>query len=242
MGINRLSAPSSSPAGIGDWTAVVNQLAALVLDKEEPVRVSGSNVLKGAFFNVGGVLYVADADTAISGTASDYVKITPAGATASAAFVASLSGVAWNSTYKGYYDGSGNLYVLDRVTAPMKQASEAGDYIIPGFFDRDGVSLDSATVEKVYEIKSPCSGTIRVSFSIYCGVEESTAYARIYKNGVAFGTARSQGLGSSSYYEDLAFTLGDLIQIYGYVTPLVAATVNKISLSSNGCGTLRTLL
>jgi hypothetical protein len=31
--------------------------------------------------------------------------------------VASLSGVAWNDTYKGYYDGSGNLYIFNEAKA-----------------------------------------------------------------------------------------------------------------------------
>jgi hypothetical protein len=117
MAINRIAAPSSSPSAVSDYSAIVAQLAALVLDKEQPVRVSGSNVLAGSMFNIGGVMYIANADTAISGTASDYVKITPAGATASAAFVADLTGVTWNASYKGYYDASGNLYIFDEAKA-----------------------------------------------------------------------------------------------------------------------------
>jgi hypothetical protein len=113
MAITKLAAPGSVPASIADWSAVVAQLSALVMDKEAPFRISGSSVLKGSLFNIGGVLYVADDDTAISGTASDIVQLSPSGATVTAAFVADLTGVSWNAAYKGYYDDAGNLYVFD---------------------------------------------------------------------------------------------------------------------------------
>ncbi len=116
MAINRIAAPlATSPATFA--TPVVNQLASNILDHELPERIIGTNVVEGARFNIGGVEYVADADTAITGTASDYVKITPSGDTASAAYVADLTGVTWNPSYKGYYDTSGNLYVFDEVKA-----------------------------------------------------------------------------------------------------------------------------
>ena len=116
MAINRIVAPlATSPATFA--TPVVNQLASNILDHELPERIIGTNVVDGARFNIGGVEYVADADTAITGTASDYVKITPSGATASAAYVADLTGVTWNPSYKGYYDTTGNLYVFDELKA-----------------------------------------------------------------------------------------------------------------------------
>jgi hypothetical protein len=62
-------------------------------------------------------VYRADADEAITGTASKYVRITPAGASASAAYVSSLAGVSWNNQYNGYYDASGNLYIFDESRA-----------------------------------------------------------------------------------------------------------------------------
>ena len=117
MAINKISAPGSSPSGSADWTAVVSLLAALVADKENPIRISGSNVVRGALFSVGGSLYLADSDTAISGTASDYVKLVASGTTVAASFVADLTGVSWNAASKGYYDASGNLYVFDEARA-----------------------------------------------------------------------------------------------------------------------------
>lgn len=79
--------------------------------------IQGSNVVKGALFNIQGVLYTADSDTAITGTSSDFVKITPSGATATASYVASLAGVSWSDSHLGYYDASDNLYVFDERKA-----------------------------------------------------------------------------------------------------------------------------
>jgi hypothetical protein len=130
MAINRVLAPNASHTGPNNLSEIIAQLAALVNDKEQPARISGSYVLQGAFFNVGGVLYLADSNTAISGTASPYVKLTPSGATAAASFVADLTGVTWNVTYKGYYDGSGNLYVFySQGIIETGSARNAGKYI-----------------------------------------------------------------------------------------------------------------
>jgi hypothetical protein len=114
MAINKVPFPASVPAAVGDYQKQNALIAALVGQVDGAQKVVGSNVVKGAVFNVGGTLYLAADDTAISGVASDYVKLTPSGdtLTLAAAFVATLSGVAWNSEYKGYYDGSGNLYVF----------------------------------------------------------------------------------------------------------------------------------
>lgn len=115
--LNLLEFPEDPALTGADWSKAVAMLARIILDSEGPYRISGSNVLRGSLFNVGGAVYVADSDTAISGTASPYVKITPAGTVASAAFVANLSGVSWNDAYNGYYDASGNLYVFDEMKA-----------------------------------------------------------------------------------------------------------------------------
>ena len=119
MPINKITSPSEVPAAIADYTAQNNLIEALLLAAQGAQRIVGSNVAKGAIFYVGGTTYKADADTAITGTASDYVKLTPSvdGLTLAASYVASLSGVAWNSTYNGYYDASGNLYVFDELKA-----------------------------------------------------------------------------------------------------------------------------
>lgn len=114
MAIDRITGPSALPITTADYQAQNALIAVNALQGVTPF--SGGNILKGAVFNIGGVLYKATSNTAISGTASPYVKITAAGATASAAYVASLAGVVWNDTYNGYYDGV-NLVVFDEGLA-----------------------------------------------------------------------------------------------------------------------------
>lgn len=113
MALNLITAPTpSAPSGLADYVAQNNLLEAGFLNINSPLQVISGNIPESAVFQIGGAIYRADSDTAISGVASDYVKITPSGATASAAYVANLTGVSWNSDYNGYYDVSGNLYIF----------------------------------------------------------------------------------------------------------------------------------
>jgi hypothetical protein len=138
MAIVQLTAPAVPPVANADWENAVAIINALALQIEKPLRVVGSNVVKGSVFQIGGTAYIATSNTAISGTASNYVKLTPSGdgSTCSAAFVASLSGVAWSSTYNGYYDTGtpACLYVFDEAKAKIAgviagAATEAGDEV-----------------------------------------------------------------------------------------------------------------
>lgn len=59
----------------------------------------------------------------------------------------------------------------------------------------------------------PKNGQYRVKFSIWAS--STTAYGRIYKNGVAYGTERSTtNTSPTEFSEDLFFGIGDEIQIY----------------------------
>lgn len=61
------------------------------------------------------------------------------------------------------------------------------------------------------------SGTYRVSFNLFSDSTSYAAYARIYKNGVAVGTVRSNtSLTPVNYTEDLTFAAGDTVQIFAY--------------------------
>lgn len=119
MAIEKITAPSAVPASIADWEAVLDIQAALLLAVQGAERIVGSNVVKGAVFLVGGATYLATADTAITGSASDYVKLTVSldGLTLEPSYVADLTGVTWDSANNGYYDASGNLYVFDELKA-----------------------------------------------------------------------------------------------------------------------------
>jgi len=117
--IEKIIAPSEVPISIDDWQHLIEIQNALLLAVQGVERVVGSNVVKGSVFLVGGATYLATDDTAISGDASQFVKLTPSvdGLTLAPSFVANLTGVSWNSTYNGYYDASGNLYVFDELKA-----------------------------------------------------------------------------------------------------------------------------
>lgn len=60
------------------------------------------------------------------------------------------------------------------------------------------------------------SGTYRVSFWTYGDGGSNNGYGRIYKNGVAFGTEQnSSGASPIQKTEDLIFTAGDTVQLFG---------------------------
>lgn len=203
MAINRITAPGVTPATF--WPQVINQLAALVIDKEDNERISGGFVKQGSLFNVGGVMYIADADTAISGTRDTgiAIKITPAGATASASYASSISGVSWNGAYKGYYDVSGNLYIYNAV---------AGDYI------RDGMSLDLATSDYnaagiTRTVKVNLIGRVRL---VAYGSTRAFNYISINRNGTNILSAIGGGSVDTICMESDIFTISCTWVSYGF--------------------------
>jgi hypothetical protein len=118
MAIDRVSVVTpTAPVAVADYQAIISQLEARIDSFSGREIVDGSTIRAGTIMSIGGVAYKATTDTTITGTPSAYVKITPAGATASASFVANLTGVTWNHAYGGYYDGSGNLHVFDEGKA-----------------------------------------------------------------------------------------------------------------------------
>jgi hypothetical protein len=81
-------------------------------------------------------------------------------------------------------------------------------------------STGSLTYVKLKETKyNDVSGTIRVKFKMTTQTSTSDlVYGRIYKNGVAYGTEWSTNQQDPAYDEftdDLSFSSGDLIQLYG---------------------------
>lgn len=81
------------------------------------------------------------------------------------------------------------------------------------------VSNNSESYTKLKEILiNETIAAARVSFDLYGNSYGKTVYARIYKNGVAIGTERSQsdGMVWHTYDEDFtSLAAGDLLQIYG---------------------------
>lgn len=111
----RVTEPTDPVADDADWTDIKGWVQKLLLQVNGALieQNSDGDIEKGSLVYIGGTLYYNDADLTPSGTASLYIKISPSGATATAAYVSSLSGVSWNSEYCGWYDTSGNLYVFD---------------------------------------------------------------------------------------------------------------------------------
>lgn len=135
MAITKINAPGSTPSVF--WPETISQLSALVMDKEQHARNNDTHILKGSLFNIGGSLFVADSDTLISGTKTDYIKLTVSANIAQPSYVSSFSGVTWNSDYKGFYDSSGNLYlnvpqsIYQFRTGKKEILTGSGNYTVP---------------------------------------------------------------------------------------------------------------
>lgn len=119
MALVRVPDPNDPGLSAADWTTFTTLVKRKILDTNGPLppQDSSGDIPKGFIAYIGGTLYYNNADLTPSGTPSRYIQITPSGATATAAYVANLSGVTWNSEYCGWYDVSGNLYVFDEVYA-----------------------------------------------------------------------------------------------------------------------------
>ena len=119
MAITKIEFPNSTPSSITDWERSVSMHEYLSYSLNNPISwdFSSNTVKKGVMIQIGGSVYLVDADTAITGTASNYVRITPSGTTATAAYVSSLTGVTWNDAFNFYNDGSGNAYLFDEMQA-----------------------------------------------------------------------------------------------------------------------------
>ncbi len=120
MPIIRVPYPNPLPTIQSDYIKQNDLLLAGFLQVNKPIwEDAANNIVQGAIFQVGGTIYYCNAATAITGTPSDYIKLTPSGddTTVAPAYVANLTGVTWNSAYNGYYDVSGNLYVFDELNA-----------------------------------------------------------------------------------------------------------------------------
>ena len=75
------------------------------------------------------------------------------------------------------------------------------------------------------------TGSYRVRFTLSTDSPGSAAYGRVYKNGSAFGTTRSENAGTpTTYAEDLAFTAGDLCQMYQWADGTAFSGVKDFTL------------
>ena len=154
MAINKITDPSALPTSTDDYVAQNNAINNHTLNLTPPYPVSGSNIVKGSVFNIGGDLFYTDSDTAITGTTSDYVKLTPGTSTAVPTYETATNitaNVTWSDAYNGYYDSSGNLYIFDEVLAYIKST-------ISTLYTNYGKQWDNSS-ESFYPSLSPTSGS-----------------------------------------------------------------------------------
>jgi len=145
MAILRQASPESPPSGVIDWQNAVAQLELAHKSGKDlyPAIESGGSwyVPRGYCFYHRGTIYAADEDTLISGTKSNYIKMTASvdGATCDAEFLADLSGVTWDDAWAGYFDASDNLVVVDEfddanvgTLEPHSEIGEMGRKLLNG--------------------------------------------------------------------------------------------------------------
>jgi hypothetical protein len=227
MAINRIPYPSSTPTAIADYEAQNALLVAALGEGNNVIPFIGTAMSIGFVFNVGGVVYRVDTATSITGTASPYVKITPSGATASASFVANLSGVSWNNVWNGYYDGSGNRYFGQLSTSePLDFISSNGNEIDSQMVTTNINTINGSlpsTLTKVSTLKNEnVSGAIFASMSIqiFSGTPSVSSTVRvqirknssiIYDENISPGAAPSYIISASTQFIS---DKSDLIDLY----------------------------
>jgi len=177
MALTRIDNPTpSAPAALADYVqilAVSNGaiLQALRGNSHACIDFANNFARAGTVFYIAGVLYKAVTDQAISGTPSKYVKITPSGATAAIAYIASLSGVTWSDAQSGYYDGSSNLYVFD-------EARSVYDGVVSAPKTNEG---QIAFISNDLQIKGTLSA-VKASFSQTTGTQPFTVVSKTAVN------------------------------------------------------------
>lgn len=117
MALVLIPGPDNAPSTAADWDKINKVLQTIGLDVNSPARISGRNILRGSVIFFAGAWYVATSDTAITGSTTNYVRLTNNAGAITAAFVSSLSGVTFNKTWNGWYDSASRLYLFDEVAA-----------------------------------------------------------------------------------------------------------------------------
>jgi hypothetical protein len=210
MPIVRIAYPNPLPTEQADYVKQNALLeAGFLKENGAPFPVSGSNIVQGAVFQIGGTIYQADADTAITGVASDYVKLTPSldGSTCAASFVADLTGVTWSKVYNGYYDVNGNLYVYNQFK-----------------FNLSGVLADTNTKDE------------KIADDINILIGNIYKYSSLAK-GLVFGGASATtpviaALTATRFVHSAAGAVSGTIQAYDFLNNKIQAIGSSFALSN----------
>lgn len=231
MAIKKITAPlAASPSVFVQ--PVINQLACFLNAHYPRAVVHSGKIVKGSLFSIGGAMFVADGDTAISGTVSNYIAITASGDTATAAYVSTLPAtIAFNGAYSGYYDASGNLYLFDESDAINDGYITTRYYVpVPTFespaYTAGNIIISAASGLPAHDIipgeKASLtvtrSGivTITMSYSHYSIYSGSYGSIEIRKNGTAISTVDTvEDLNTHTTTINTTCAAGDIFVLYG---------------------------
>jgi hypothetical protein len=215
-GLTKLSvdpASPTSPIAVGDNDARVptqNENDALV--GTSGTAVSSSNKL------------VDNADTDTAATAGKVVRRITGGQIT----VPSSPSNSTDAASKAYVDNFANK-ITDFITIASSNIHTSDDA------DANTSSTTPVKLKEILFNDSP--GTITVSFALQSiTISADIVEARVYKNGVAFGTDRSNANGPTTYTENLVFATGDLIQIYASAPSGSQSHVTNFRLSYDKVG------
>jgi hypothetical protein len=213
MAINKITAPlSTSPSVFA--APVINQLAALLADCNHGTRVSGGYVKKGSLWNIGGTMFLADSDTAITGTRSDAttgVMFTVSGDAATVSY--GTDAVTWSGASQGYYDSSSNYYYCgEMIAGSLELYNSAYSATIT-------TTNATTTYTKKYAYKISKAGFYRVKTGVtgstYGGNTAHYGYALLYINDSSVGTELSNNTATVTYQtKDVWCEENDELELY----------------------------
>lgn len=214
MALTELTAPAALPSAQADY---VNQnillTSASLLDPHKIFSIDFDNdeIPQGTILNVGGAILKADTAETVTGTASNFVKIDATAKTAS--YVASLSGVTWNSVYNGYYSGS-DLYLFDEATAYFDGDISTRQMIY--------AKLRKQIFEEIGVTKPNWTFSIELGSPLTIAAMSKPALTTLNENTVAYADT---GNGELRTYE----WDGDAWSLVGAGLPIAAMNTSKIS-------------
>jgi hypothetical protein len=112
-------------------------------------------------------------------------------------------------------DVAGDIYFDNILLKEMAMSYVAGDVVV-GMSVGEVETRSSADYEEKLRFTLPVGGSLKVRFSLKCSTALGTAYGRIYKNGVAAGTERTEGDAKWVTYSETFTSLiaGDYLSLY----------------------------
>jgi len=140
---------------------------------------------------------------------------------------------------------TGTIFV-DNVFVSVQDPATTGQVAATTLLVNNGYTSAALTalgtsLTKLAEVLCPVSCILTSTITLNSGSVYYLATARIYKNGVAYGTSRSTTSTTNvTFIEDLAFSAGDLIQIYIAAQGGVFPANAQLALKSAGSSPVET--